>query len=129
MIERPADHREFIRILFKTDVEVFVEGRVLRSDQGVNISMRGMHFSVVDPALPGAPCRVVVRLNNDDLPMIIEAKGKIVRSEPGNLAVEFTELDLDGYHHLRQLILLNADDPEKAEQEFTAHWGIRRPAL
>ncbi len=44
-----------------------------------------------------------------------------------SLAVEFTELDPDSYNHLRRLILSNAKDPEKAEQEFESHWGIRRP--
>lgn len=125
---RREDHREFTRVLFKTDVGVFVEGRVIWSDEGINISMRGLRLSTAEPARLGAVCRVVVRLNMDNDPVIIEAKGKIVRSGTNSVAVEFAELDLNSYHHLRRLILLNAEDPEEAEQEFIAHWGIRQPA-
>jgi hypothetical protein len=64
-------------------------------------------------------------LSSFESKLLIEADGKIIRSEPSSLAVEFTRLDLDSYHHLRQLILNNTDDPEKAEQEFSSHWGIR----
>ena len=125
MPEQMGDQREFTRVLFKTNVGVFVEERVIWSDKGINISMRGLRLSTPDPASPGAQCRVVIRLSTDNNPTIIEAKGKIVRAGTNSLAVEFTEIDLNSYHHLRQLILLNTDDPEKAEQEFIAHWGIR----
>jgi hypothetical protein len=64
-------------------------------------------------------------LSSFESKLLIEADGNIVRSEPSSLAVEFTRLDLDSYYHLRQLILNNTDDPEKAEQEFSSHWGIR----
>ena len=125
MPEQIGHQREFTRVLFKTNVGVFVGERVIWSDEGINISMRGLRLSTPDPAPPGAQCRVVIRLTADENPAIIEARGKIVRAGTNSLAVEFTELDLNSYHHLRRLILLNTDDPEKAEQEFIAHWGIR----
>jgi hypothetical protein len=128
MPEQWDDQREFSRVLFKTNVGVFVGERVIWSDEGINIGMRGLRLSTSEPAPPGAQCRVVIRLNTDNDPTIIEAKGKIVRAGTNSLAVEFTELDLNSYHHLRRLILLNAEDPEKAEREFVAHWGIRRAA-
>ncbi len=129
---RLGDRRNFIRVPFSTEVEIDAGNGPLRSDRDITISMCGMSLSVVDQdaALPpvGAFCRVSVVLQAFENSVIIEAGGKVTRSEPGSLAVEFTELDLDSYHHLRQLILNNTDDPEKAEQEFVAHWGIRQPS-
>jgi len=130
MPSRPSERREFIRIPFTAEVEINAEGRAIRSKKGINISMGGLHLSAVDAKLtPGALCRVVIILNTVDHGPTLEAGGKVIRSEPGSLTIEFTELDLDSYHHLRRLILLNAAEPDKAEEEFIAHWGIRPRAF
>jgi hypothetical protein len=128
MNARPMEKRGFIRVPFKTDVEVRVQGRSIRSQGGLNISMSGIRLStgeVLPP--PETPCQVTIMLGTSEEPVIIEAKGKTIRSQAGSLAVEFSELELDSYHHLQQLIINNADDPKSAEQEFLAHWGIRLP--
>ncbi len=129
MIRRPAEKREFIRIFFNAEAEVLLDGHSIRSDRGINVSMGGLHLTTAESAPAGASCRAVIRLHKESHPITIQIDGTIVRSAPGSLAVEFTRLDLESYHHLRRLIQLNTDDPEKAEEEFVAHWGIRRPAL
>ena len=130
MADGTSDRRGFIRVPFNTEVAIDTGGRLIRSNKGINISMSGLHLSSDEPCpAPDTPCRVTINLQSSENRVLIEARGKITRTEPGNMAVEFTELDLDSYHHLRQLILNNTDEPEKAEQEFDTHWGIRRPAL
>lgn len=123
-----AERRGFIRVPFNTGVEVESLGRMIRSQEGINLSMSGIRVSTGEALPPaGAPCRVKIILQASESRLVIEAGGKVVRSGPGSLAAEFMELDPDSYHHLRQIILNNADDPEKAEKEFAAHWGIREP--
>ncbi len=130
MANRTSERRKFIRIPFDMEVKIGVEGKVLLANKGINISMGGIHLSTVDAKLtPGALCRIVIILNTVDRGPTLEAGGKVIRSEAGSLAIEFTELDLDSYHHLRRLILLNAAEPDKAEEEFIAHWGIRPRAF
>jgi hypothetical protein len=126
MTGQTGEKRGFIRIPFNTKVEVRAQGRTIRSLEGINLSMSGIRLTTGD-AVPVAetPCQVKITLSASEDRLLIEANGKVIRSEPGSLAVEFMELDLDSYHHLRQIILNNADDPEKAEKEFMAHWGIR----
>jgi hypothetical protein len=90
--------------------------------------MSGIRLSTREAVPPAeTPCQVRIALGGSENPVIIDAKGKMVRSQEGSLAVEFTELDLDSYQHLQQLIVNNAVDPERAEQEFSAHRGIRKP--
>ena len=52
-------------------------------------------------------------------PVIIEADGAVVRSVTGSLAVEFTSLDPDSYHHLRQVIINNAMTPNAPNRNFS----------
>jgi len=128
MPAKSTEKRGFSRVPFNTEVEVRVQGRSIRSQEGINISMSGIRLSTREAIPPAeAPCQVTIILGGSENPVIINAKGKIVRTQAGSLAVEFSELDLDSYHHLQQLIVSNADDPERAEQEFSVHWGIRKP--
>jgi hypothetical protein len=91
---------------------------------GIRIGTQG------DIPPPGTACEVKMVLSEGDPAVIIEARGSIVRSAPGTVAVHFDEVDLDSYLHLRELVMNNAKDPEQAEQQIRSHWGIRkRPPL
>jgi hypothetical protein len=122
------DKREFIRVPFTTEVQVRTGSGAIESTSGINISLGGLRLSTGRPIPPAeSPCDVKIILRASDEPVVIQAKGKVARCGPGSLAVEFTELDFDSYHHLRLLIVNNAADPDRADREFAAHWGIRRP--
>lgn len=125
------ERRGFIRVPFNTEVVISAGGWSLRAVSGIDISMSGLHLTGLDTRdsgkpLPGTSCRAGIHLQAAGHRALIEADGRIVRSGPGELAVEFIEMELDGYQHLRQLILNNADDPDRAEQQFSEHRGIRR---
>lgn len=124
------DRRGFVRIPFKTDVKIDSGSRHISINSEIDVSMSGLRVSFRGAALDaGAPCRISIILRGLGNQVTIGAAGKVVRSGPGTLAVEFTEIDLASYDHLRLLILNNTGDPEKAEQQFRAHWGIRKASL
>jgi hypothetical protein len=127
MKSQQHEKRGFIRVPFHTAVEVQVPGRTIRSRDEINISMSGIRVTMSDEAPPvETECQVRVILGTAEKQVIINANGRTIRSQPGTLAVEFLDLDLDSYQHLQQLIVNNADDPVRAEEEFAAHWGIRK---
>ena len=99
------------------------------SESDIDVSMSGVASVLWRGGPPaGSLCMVSLFLQPlDEQSIAIEQREKLSRSDSGSIAVEFTGLDPDSYYHLRQLILNNAGDPEKAESEFDAHWGIRRP--
>lgn len=127
-MQKPSEERRgFIRVPFDTKAKVTAGGKTVESRNGIDISMSGLCIECERQAgfSVGASCEVSIRLSAADEQAIIEAKGTIVRSDDTCLGINFTEIDLDSYHHLRQLILHNTTDPERAEQEFHSHWGIR----
>jgi len=120
------ERREFIRVPFRTEIEIHTPARVIRSRTSLDISMNGLRTETAGPAPePGTPCHVRILLAREEPRMSITVKGVIVRAEPGTLAVHFSEIDVESYLHLQQLILNNSEDPARAEQEFRAHRGIR----
>jgi hypothetical protein len=125
------ERRGFVRVPFNTVVEIAAGDWSLQAKNGIDISMSGLHITGLartdtGKPLPGTSCRVSIRLQAAGNRALIEADGRVLRSGPGELAVEFIEIELDGYHHLRQLILNNTDDPDQAEQQFNEHRGIKR---
>ncbi len=129
MMKGGKDRREFIRVPFRTEVSVRTADRTLWSNSTLDISLNGVRIATTEAPPPeGAACEIEIVLSDADPAVLIEARGTIIRPEPGILAVHLTELDIESYDHLRRLILNNAEDPDRAEQEFNAHWGIRKPA-
>ncbi|OGW34027.1 MAG: hypothetical protein A2X58_10825 [Nitrospirae bacterium GWC2_56_14] len=125
------ERRGFVRVPFNTEVVINAGDWSLHAKTGIDVSMSGLHLTGLDRAdsgrpLPGTSCRASIHLQAAGHQAQIEADGRIVRSKPGELAVEFIEIELEGYQHLRQLILNNADDPDRAEEQFNEHRGIKR---
>lgn len=53
-------------------------------------------------------------------------KGRVQRISEDGIAILFTEVGLEAYEHLHNLVLLNTDDPEKVEQEFDDDIGLKK---
>ena len=125
------ERRGFVRVPFNTEVVIVANDWSLRAASGIDISMSGLHLTGLNVAdaqkpLPGTSVRATIHLQAAGHRAIIEADGRIIRSGPGELAVEFIEIELEGYQHLRQLVLNNSRDPDLAEQQFEEHRGIKR---
>lgn len=119
--------REFLRAPTSLSVELQVEGETIVA-QVINVSLNGVLIKYPHDVVLGTPCRVALLLT-ETVPVVrIEASGRFVRSDASGVAVHFDKIEgIESYWHLRTLILANADDPAEAEEEFEAHWGIRRP--
>jgi hypothetical protein len=129
MTQPEDEKRAFVRVPFRMETSVRTKDRTIWSSSTLDISMNGLRVATAETPPPeGTTCEIEIVLAEAPEPVIIEARGSIVRSVAGTLAVHFTEVDLDSYEHLQQLILNNSGDPDKAEQEFRKHWGIRKPA-
>ena len=128
MTDTPAERREFTRVPFKTSIAVRTPDRTIWSSNTADVSLTGLRiFTSEPPPQLDTPCEIEIVLSENNEPVIIEARGTIVRSEPGTIAVHVTEIDLDSYTHLTQIILNNAENLEQAEQEISSHRGIRKP--
>jgi len=93
-----------------------------------NVSMRGCHASTFDALPEGGVYDLTLFTEDDDNALHFQVKARIVRSDGDGMGIEFVELPLESYDHLRHMVLLNARDPEVVEREFREHLGIRRPA-
>lgn len=91
-----------------------------------NLSVRGCHVSTFDPLPAGGRYHLTLFVEDDEQALHFHVEARIVRSDSEGMGVEFMEMPLESYEHLRNMVLLNATDPEQVEREFRAHIGLKR---
>ncbi|MFO7803168.1 MAG: PilZ domain-containing protein [Desulfovermiculus sp.] len=80
-----------------------------------NISLKGI-LCTFNPGLEvNATCDLRINLSED---VHILVHSKVARATPDRLALDFVKMDEMSFHHLRNLIKLNARDPDFIEHEL-----------
>ncbi|MBI5426769.1 MAG: PilZ domain-containing protein [Nitrospinae bacterium] len=122
-----GDHREFTRVPIKIEVQVDSGGKSIFSEQTRDVSMKGLFMLCQDHALEaGAVCDMVLFLGGREEGIRIEVKGMVERLTPQGMGIRFTEIGLESYEHLHNLVLYNSQDSHKVEQEMKDHMGLKR---
>ena len=92
-----------------------------------NISFGGasLIFNTGCPGILGEQVVMGLILESGNSPVIATFNGQILRlPKPLEVCVVFLSTDLESFDHLRNLILLNADDPDLLIEELTQHPGL-----
>lgn len=118
--------REFLRVDTKFNVTMEIEGKTVQSGHTRDLSMKGLRVLCEERYPVGTNCRILIHLGDPDSGPKVEVRGTIVREHPDGLGIQFSELDVDSYHHLKNMIIHNAEETEKAEQEIHDHVGLKR---
>jgi hypothetical protein len=118
------DHREFSRVNIKIHAKVQAKGREIVSTGAHDISMKGLFVKGKVDWPIGTECEIYLILEGQNSP--VDIKGRVQRITEDGIALLFTEVSLEAYEHLHNLVLLNTDDPEKAEREFKNHLGLKK---
>ncbi len=119
-----SEKRRFNRFPFNMKAELIVQDTVYEVAEIGNLSMGGCLLEIERVLDPGTECTLRIILTMSDEAPVITVKGKIVRSDQGNIAMKFTSIDIDSLHHLQMIARYNAPDPDKMEQEIKKHPGI-----
>lgn len=112
------DKRRRTRVSFQTLVTLIGPDQTLAGLATRDINLKGL-FAVTPASWPeGSP--VAIRLHLAGLEESSEPRlaGRVARVGRDGLAVEFTELDPDGFTHLRKIVSYNSDDPDAIDREI-----------
>ena len=123
-----ANRRDFTRVPTGVDAEVIVGDRTITGTVQ-DVSLNGVFVRCSDPLPVASHCGVNIILQGTQAPLRVSEKGKVTRSDNTGMAIEFDEVDVDSFAHLRNLVLYNALNADGVEEEFEESVGIRhRPA-
>ena len=120
------DHREFSRVDIRILAKVTAKGEEMIFAGEHDVSMKGLFVKGKTDWPIGTECEIHLILEGQSPPVDIRVKGRFQRITEDGIAMLFTEVGLEAYEHLHNLVLLNTDDPEKVEQEFDDHIGLKK---
>ncbi|HIJ67958.1 MAG TPA: PilZ domain-containing protein [Deltaproteobacteria bacterium] len=110
------ERRKNRRVPFQVEATVQI-GQTSIKGMVDNLSMKGM-FLASETLSEGSPLEISIGLSGSSPSVSIELKGRAVRLTETGIAIEFHEMDLDSFTHLRNIIAQNTDDPDAAYEEY-----------
>ncbi len=122
------EHREFTRVPIRVWVEVRAGDCTIKTHETHDLSMTGISLKQQGtPLAVDTLCEVSVFLEGADPPIHVDMKGRVGRSTDQDLAVEFKEVDLESYEHLKNLVRYNShQSADVVDKELDEHTGIKR---
>lgn len=117
--------REFTRIPIPVQVKVSSPGQQEILCSSRDLAMNGvlLHSDRLLP--PGTQCEVRIQLT-EGASIEILAFGKVVRTDDACMAIGFDSMDVEGYAHMKNLLMYNAGNADAIEDEVRHHLGLHR---
>lgn len=111
------EKRTFVRIPFKT------KSIVRQKDSTVigiveNLSLAGIFLKTPERLGLNRLVKIELLFTGTSSQISIILDGKITRHENIGMGIEFRDLDLDAFFHLKNLITYNTDKIDKVKKEF-----------
>lgn len=113
------DKREFTRIAFRSEAEVKCGDKDIKGEIE-NLSLTGAFVKTTCLAPLGKPLQIRIQLSGASSELSVTLKGKLVRQDPRGFAVEFTEMALDSFFHLRTIIAAANIDEASMRTEYAS---------
>ncbi len=124
-MQEKGDLREFSRVDVPVLVEISCEDGSKVVGEAYDISMNGLLMQVDLASEVGTSCSLRILIGEHE-PLIVETHGEIVRKDKNGIGINFINMDLEGFSYMRNLVMYNAKNMEKVEQEFAEHLGLYR---
>lgn len=121
--KKGSESREFTRVPIKVAAEIRADGQTIFCEQTHDVSMKGI-FLTGDKVFPvGTHGEITLILEGATR---IEVKGVVEHSSAKGMGIRITEIGLDSYSYLQNLVMYNSPDAHKTEQEIMDHLGLKR---
>ncbi len=116
------EKRKTSRILFDAEATVKAGETEIRGKID-NLSMKGMFLNTREVLPDHDQLRITILLSGSSSALTISLKGRAVRRENTGIAVEFSEMDLDSFMHLKKVVQYNSDNADEIVEEYCKSLG------
>ncbi|SFM66322.1 PilZ domain-containing protein [Thermodesulforhabdus norvegica] len=113
------DRRRFSRVRFQAEAVVSLRPHNVTTTGRIrDLSLKGMYVSTEKSFPQGSGVDVTILARTPAAELTLKLDGRVLRSEPEGMALEFSKMDLDTFIHLKNIIALNSGDLDKVVKEF-----------
>jgi hypothetical protein len=120
------ERREFLRVPFRVEVTLQGDHATVVSADVRDVSLNGLYAAAAGRLPPGSLCEVLLVLGGPGSEVRLSLRGRVARVDRAGMGVEFLDMGLDTYFHLRNLVMFNTTDRTRVEEEFKVHLGRLR---
>lgn len=114
------DRRNFTRVGFRS--LAVVKSRLTEIKGALeNLSLNGARLKTTGKFDLGKDVQIRILLRSRSSDLWVEASGVIIRHEVNGMVVQFTNMSLDTYVHIRNVISHRLQDRGKVFEEFFTH--------
>ncbi|MBU0481684.1 MAG: PilZ domain-containing protein [Proteobacteria bacterium] len=113
-----TNRRENTRVKFKGTIDLHFPGRSFADCETSDLCLHGVFVAGVSGLAAGDECDVSLRLSGATSDIVLRMKGKVARLEKNGVGLKFSEIDLDSFYHLKNILYYNSGDPDVLEEEF-----------
>ena len=112
------ERRKNTRVPFQTTADLIFSDKSYQKCETENLSVKGVSIPGVVGHQINEECEVSLALSGTTSELRLEMKGKVVRVTAEGIGIQFTEIDLDSFYHLKNIVYYNAEDPDQIETEL-----------
>ena len=96
------------RIPFTTVVDIQIKDKKYNQCSSRDLSMQGIKILGISEAKIGDYCKITLHLTGSTSDLKLNFDAQVVRSNEDEIAVKFLSIELDSYHHLKNIITYNS---------------------
>jgi len=111
------EKRVFSRILFQAEAVVEYGGETIKG-QVENLSLNGMFLKTHEKISQDEAVEIKIFLSGASSDLSINLRGAVVRLDSDGVAIQFKEMDLDSFVHLKNILTYNRGDESEVMEEF-----------
>jgi hypothetical protein len=112
-----SERRASTRVSFSATVDLIFSDRTYEKSETQDLSTTGV-LAIGADGKENEECEVILYLTGLTSDLCLRMKGKIVRVQPDGVAVNFFEIDIDSYYHLKNIVYYNSDNPDELVGEL-----------
>jgi len=117
--------RACTRLPLRLQVEVIAGDISIHCEETRDISLKGVYMTTGQRLPLGVECDVAIDPGGPDPGRRVELKGHVVRVDVSGIAVEFTEIGVDAFYQLRNLLEISTPGPDSSAKDVTTASGDR----
>ncbi len=111
------DKRKYRRVPFHVTATVQT-GQISLTGSVENLSMKGMFFNTKESLPSDCSLEISIILSGTSSLLSVKANGFALRQTDAGVAIEFSEIDMDSFIHLKNIVALNSGDADAVSEEY-----------
>lgn len=112
------ERRRNTRVSFEASVDLSFDDKSYKNCEIRNLSINGVFVLGDFNRNISDKCKITLHLSGATTKVSLRMKGNIARAEKKGIGIHFYEMDLDSFHHLKNIVYYNTANPDDVQDEF-----------